>query len=52
MGSPVQLKPVSNEPLTLHMSEDSKVVYQAIGRAAASTCFLILTTHRSASRWT
>ncbi len=34
MGSPVQLKPVSNEPLTLHMSEDSKVVYQAIGRAA------------------
>jgi general secretion pathway protein D len=34
MGSPVQLKPVSNEPLTLHMTEDSKVVYQAIGRAA------------------
>ena len=34
MGSPVQLKPVSNEPLTLHMSEDAKVVYQAIGRAA------------------
>ena len=34
LGSPVQLKPVSNEPLTLHMTEDAKVVYQAIGRAA------------------
>ncbi|KAA6458271.1 type II and III secretion system protein [Acidobacteria bacterium AB60] len=34
MGSPVELKPVGNEPLTLHMTEDSKNVYQAIGRAA------------------
>ena len=34
MGSPVELKPVGNEPLTLHYTEDSKVVYQAIGRAA------------------
>lgn len=34
MGSPVTLKPVTNEPLTLHMAEDSKTVYQAIGRAA------------------
>ncbi|HWE84265.1 MAG TPA: cohesin domain-containing protein [Terracidiphilus sp.] len=35
MASPVQLKPVSNEPLTLHFaSEDAKNVYQAIGRAA------------------
>lgn len=34
LGSPVQLKPVSNEPLTLHMTQDSKVVYQAIGQAA------------------
>ena len=34
MGSPVTLRPVSNEPLTLHMSEDAKVVYQAVGRAA------------------
>ena len=25
---------ISNEPLTLHMIEDSKVVYQAIGKAA------------------
>jgi general secretion pathway protein D len=34
MGSPVQLKPMSNEPLTMHYSEDAKVVYQAIGKAA------------------
>jgi general secretion pathway protein D len=34
MGSPVELRPVSNEPLTLHYTEDSKTVYQAIGRAA------------------
>jgi general secretion pathway protein D len=34
MGSPIELKPVSNEPLTLHMAEDTKVIYQAIGRAA------------------
>jgi general secretion pathway protein D len=34
MGSPVTLRPVSNEPLTLHMTEDAKVVYQAVGRAA------------------
>jgi len=34
IGSPVSLKPLSNEPLTLHYSEDAKVVYQAIGKAA------------------
>ena len=34
VGSPVQLKPISNEPLTLHMTEDSKVVYQTVGKAA------------------
>ena len=34
MGAPVELKPLSNEPLTLHYSEDAKVVYQAIGKAA------------------
>ncbi|MGA2169994.1 MAG: cohesin domain-containing protein [Terracidiphilus sp.] len=34
MGAPPQLKPLSNEPLTLHMSEDTKVIYQAVGRAA------------------
>jgi len=34
LGSPVQLKPVTDEPLTLHYTEDSKNVYQAIGKAA------------------
>ncbi len=34
ISAPVELKPVSNEPLTLHMTEDAKVVYQAIGKAA------------------
>jgi general secretion pathway protein D len=34
MGAPFELKPLSNEPLTLHYSEDAKVVYQAIGKAA------------------
>jgi general secretion pathway protein D len=34
MGSPVDLKPLTNEPLTLHMTEDAKVIYQAIGKAA------------------
>jgi general secretion pathway protein D len=34
MGAPAELKPVSNELLTLHMQEDSKVVYQAVGKAA------------------
>ena len=30
----VDLKPVSNDPITLHMVEDTKVIYQAIGKAA------------------
>ncbi|HEX3472929.1 MAG TPA: secretin N-terminal domain-containing protein, partial [Silvibacterium sp.] len=34
IGTPIQLKPLSREPLTLHMVEDSKVVYQTIGRMA------------------
>jgi len=34
MGSPAALRPVTNEPLTLHMTEDAKVVYQAVGKAA------------------
>ncbi|MHB1023767.1 MAG: cohesin domain-containing protein [Acidobacteriaceae bacterium] len=33
-AGPIQLKPVSNAPITLHMVEDSKVIYQAIGKAA------------------
>ena len=34
MGSPAQLKPMSNEPLSMHYTEDSKVVYQAVGKMA------------------
>jgi general secretion pathway protein D len=34
IDSPTQLKPLSNEPLTLHMTEDAKVIYQAVGKAA------------------
>ena len=34
IGSPTVLKPLSNEPLTLHMTEDAKVIYQAVGKAA------------------
>jgi general secretion pathway protein D len=34
VGAPVGLKPLSNEPLSLHMVEDAKVVYQAVGKAA------------------
>ncbi len=32
--SPPALKPVSNEPLSLHMAQDSKVVYETVGKAA------------------
>jgi general secretion pathway protein D len=34
IGSPIDLKPLSNEPLTLHTSEDSKTVYQTVGKLA------------------
>jgi general secretion pathway protein D len=34
IGAPAELKLTSTEPLTLHMTEDAKVVYQAIGKAA------------------
>ncbi len=35
IASPAQLTPTSNEPITVHMpSEDSKVVYQTIGKLA------------------
>ena len=32
--SPPELHPITNEPLSLHMAEDAKVVYQAVARAA------------------
>jgi general secretion pathway protein D len=34
IGAPPELKPVTNEPLSLHMTEDAKVVYEAVGKAA------------------
>jgi general secretion pathway protein D len=34
ISGPVQLKPVSNDPITLHAVEDVKNIYQAIGKAA------------------
>jgi general secretion pathway protein D len=34
LAAPVELKPISNEPLTLHTVEDSKAVYQAVGKLA------------------
>ena len=32
--APAELRPLTNEPLSLHMAEDAKVVYQAIAKAA------------------
>lgn len=32
--APLQLKPTSNAPITLHMVDDSKAIYQAIGKSA------------------
>jgi general secretion pathway protein D len=34
ISAPVELKPVSNDPITLHMVEDSKNIYTAIGKLA------------------
>ena len=34
LGAPPELKPISNEPLTLHMTQDAKVIYEAVGKAA------------------
>jgi general secretion pathway protein D len=34
MGAPLVLQPLSTDPITLHMVEDTKVIYQAIGKAA------------------
>jgi general secretion pathway protein D len=34
LAEPIDLKPLSDEPLTLHAAEDSKNVYESIGKAA------------------
>jgi general secretion pathway protein D len=35
--APIQLKPISNAPITLHMVDESKTIYQAIGKVAGLT---------------
>jgi hypothetical protein len=34
---PLQLKPLSNAPITIHMIDESKTIYQAIGKLAGLT---------------
>jgi general secretion pathway protein D len=34
LAAPIQLRPISNDALTLHMVEDSRIVYQAVGKMA------------------
>jgi general secretion pathway protein D len=34
ISSPVQLRPISNEPITIHSVEDSKIIYQTVGKLA------------------
>jgi general secretion pathway protein D len=34
VGSPITLKPLSNEPITIHADEDTKIIYQTIGKLA------------------
>ena len=33
VSAPIELQPIQNEAVTLHMVEDTKVIYQAIGKA-------------------
>ena len=34
LASSIDLKPISDEPITLHMVEDSKVIYESLAKAA------------------
>jgi general secretion pathway protein D len=34
LDPPVELKPLDDDPITLHMVEDTKTIYEAIGKAA------------------
>lgn len=34
LGGPPTLKPISNEPITIHSVEDSRVIYQTVGKLA------------------
>ena len=35
--APLQLKPLSNTPITLHVADDTKIIYQAIAKTAGLT---------------
>lgn len=34
LASPLDLKPISDEPVTLHMVEDSRIIYESLAKAA------------------
>jgi general secretion pathway protein D len=34
LARPVDLKPISHEPITLHMAEDTKIIYESLCKAA------------------
>jgi general secretion pathway protein D len=34
LATPIDLKPISNEPITLHMAEDAKIIYESLAKAA------------------
>ena len=34
LAAPVDLKPISDEPITLHMVEDAKIIYESLSKAA------------------
>jgi general secretion pathway protein D len=34
LAGPIDLKPISDEPITLHMVEDAKIIYQSLSKAA------------------
>lgn len=34
LAAPVDLKPISDEPITLHMVEDAKIIYESLAKAA------------------
>jgi len=49
-GGPVELAPISVVPITVKLTEDSKVIYQTIGQLAGIMCFSIRTILRGGSR--
>src|ERR1700680_1027732 len=45
-GGPVELAPISNVPITVKLTEDSKVIYQTIGQLLGINVYSILITLR------